>query len=470
MCLLKATASALQRGLAAGHASVRCSAMGCGATSGRYREATVEYHDTAILAKTEAWHDTDQAEAEVRQPITAWADQCQDVVPTSDAWADPVQPIPAQVSLGGEWYFEAAPEAWYPFTPEISAQLLVAFYCGETHLEYLAGDTVFDVDFASCLQTDRSSGQQQRIGWVASSCQQAEASGQDLLESPQEQQQQPQQPVPEGSTDSQYEWIEYDEEQQQQLLAAWASGQTLIRYSYRGCDFEIDFTRMVETNLTTGDQRLLGVHITEEPDTGGGYPQPEVQDTPAGGGPSAAAAPPQPQQQQEKRPEPRRSAVSDGRFPIDTGQTGTGRVAGRPRTYVFKAAPDPGRQRREKKWSLAPGQKPRMAGKAQPPPRGQGGQQRPNAPGRAAAQPAAAPAALALPVGVEWPGDAKARRVAETLFRDMVGTKSATLEQRRQAYRAACLSWHPDKNRKHQALATAVFQFLQTLKAWYFGS
>lgn len=45
---------------------------------------------------------------------------------------------------------------------------------------------------------------------------------------------------------------------------------------------------------------------------------------------------------------------------------------------------------------------------------------------------------------------------------------------------AACLSWHPDKNLKHQvglgwkmpncvqAVATEVFQFLQAVKDWYF--
>jgi hypothetical protein len=72
-----------------------------------------------------------------------------------------------------------------------------------------------------------------------------------------------------------------------------------------------------------------------------------------------------------------------------------------------------------------------------------------------------------LPPGVAWPPDPKAKRVVEALFGDMSKSKKTTVSDRRRAYRAMCLSWHPDKNPKHEKLATEVFQFLQCLKDWY---
>merc|ERR1712187_403018 len=73
-----------------------------------------------------------------------------------------------------------------------------------------------------------------------------------------------------------------------------------------------------------------------------------------------------------------------------------------------------------------------------------------------------------LPHGVEWPNDPRARRVVEVIFKDMSNSRRAPQDDRQKAYRAACLSWHPDKNPKHEKLATEVFQFLQSLKNWYF--
>merc|ERR1712039_192106 len=75
---------------------------------------------------------------------------------------------------------------------------------------------------------------------------------------------------------------------------------------------------------------------------------------------------------------------------------------------------------------------------------------------------------MALPPGLEWPKDPKARRVVEVLFKDMSSSRKAPQDDRQKAYRAACLSWHPDKNPKHEKMATEVFQFLQSLKKWYF--
>merc|ERR1712232_149268 len=73
-----------------------------------------------------------------------------------------------------------------------------------------------------------------------------------------------------------------------------------------------------------------------------------------------------------------------------------------------------------------------------------------------------------LPIGAEWPSEPKAKRVAETLFRDMCASRDKPLKERQKAYRASCLSWHPDKNPKYVELSTEVFKFLQVLKQWYF--
>merc|ERR1712129_68511 len=124
------------------------------------------------------------------------------------------------------------------------------------------------------------------------------------------------------------------------------------------------------------------------------------------------------------------------------------------------------RQRKEpdpsKRWTLAAGRRPKLAGvpaQGQPP-----WQEVPPLRGPSEA---ATTKLSDLPKGVEWPQDPKAKQVVVSLFCDMCASRARPLEQRRRAYKALCLSWHPDKNPKHQALATAVFVFLQSLKQWY---
>jgi len=75
-----------------------------------------------------------------------------------------------------------------------------------------------------------------------------------------------------------------------------------------------------------------------------------------------------------------------------------------------------------------------------------------------------------LPKGTDWPKEAKAREVAQKLFKDIGTSRREALQERRHIYRGVCLSWHPDKNPDQQALATEIFQFLQSLKSWYLGS
>merc|ERR1712107_873495 len=130
----------------------------------------------------------------------------------------------------------------------------------------------------------------------------------------------------------------------------------------------------------------------------------------------------------------------------------------------------------KKKVSLAPGQraKPRVEPmpKPKPQPKSSGsaaGHQprgkptpQPSTPKR---KPCTAESPMKLPEGVEWPALPRARRVAETLFKDMQNTKQP-LDSRKRAFRAACLTWHPDKSPKYVEVSTEVFKFLQTLKHW----
>jgi hypothetical protein len=68
----------------------------------------------------------------------------------------------------------------------------------------------------------------------------------------------PQEGVAEGG------WVEFDDGDMQKLLAAWASGHNVVHYSANGCDYEVDFTSMLQTNLTTGDQQRIGVEMVDD--------------------------------------------------------------------------------------------------------------------------------------------------------------------------------------------------------------
>mmetsp|Transcript_7315 Transcript_7315/g.18283 ORF Transcript_7315/g.18283 Transcript_7315/m.18283 type:complete len:658 (-) Transcript_7315:44-2017(-) len=620
----------------------------------------------------------------------------------STTWSDPVIPISGQFAIGGEWQFEESPDTWVAFSPEVSAQLLVAWYCGDTSCTYSAAGTTFEVDLQSCLQTDLQTGQQQRIGF---------SSSQTLVDETVYEESPPDGGAADGV------WVEYNGDQAN-ILAAWAAGHTLVYYHDDGCDYEIDFVRMLETNLVTGAARYIGfqavdgaedgasdestvqqefdssapraevhvtaaVHASMEASTatsaedvslhsqptyasrqsqpysqsgrevgphhttslqgsrGGPYPMHDSSEVPsvqehlghaqagAGSVPTAAFAAPgaeptasqepprgqdddwKPQRKSQKKwtlgPEQRpkvagnaylhtysmtnvgseRTAQPNSRVPSSavpppgafaphgafpapgtfaraeaqrqagggvqpeatapppvgtSGRTKQSETAsgyrsaekaghsaapqpGQPRQPPHAAQQPPGggpsageshatagsaaagtaagagpgsvpgprrppprqqesrRPRVQKKWTLGPEKtsKPRVDfNTAAPPPgyshsqrgghgstaqAGQGGQ-----PGGASPPRQGRPgesSEFVLPTGVTWPSDPKARRVVETLVRDMQSSKAAPMAKRRQAYKIACLSWHPDKNQKHVALATEIFQFLQSLKAWY---
>ncbi|CAJ1335147.1 unnamed protein product [Effrenium voratum] len=331
------------------------------------------------------------------------------------------EPTRPEVYLGGEWLIEEE-GAWRCLDPEISAQLLVAWYCGEQLLHYELQGRSYEVDLTVWEQKDVETGQRRRIVWNSSDPDDARGSV--------------------ASTDASEDapdvppWLDPGEEAERQLFAALESKQPVVRYMVNGCEFEVDTVNMIQTNLSTGERWMIAVE-GEEPEPGC---RPEH-----GTGDAQAEA------------EPSQSAFAAGASEPRAVPT----AKGKPKAFIYKAVPDPSKPPpRQKKWSLAPGKKPKLAGpKAQAAAGSQAGQACPKP-----------KAELLLPKGVEWPVSAKARRVAEAVFADMRKSREKPLAHRRRAYMAACLSWHPDKNLKHQDVATEVFQFLQAVKDWYFGA
>jgi len=342
--------------------------------------------------------------------------------------------INPEVYLGGEWLLEDADGVWVRLDHEISAQLLVAWYCGEQVLDYSDSQgQSFQVDLTVWEQRNIATGQKKRIVWNSSD---ASSEGDALAESWADSQ--------ETTADSST-WLDPGEEAERQLFAALNSGQPVVRYTVNGCHFEVDVVNMVQTNLSTGERWMIAVEegAAEVPEPG----HSEV---------------PKAEEATQVQPETTATAFVGGASEPRQVSTAKG---GRPKAFIYKAVPNNDRPPpKQKKWSLAPGQKPRrLAPKATP--------KSSSAPKTGAGQAGTGAGAKeqALPPRVEWPKGPKARRVAETVYADMRKSREKPLAHRRRAYMAACLSWHPDKNLKHQEVATEVFQFLQAVKEWYFG-
>eukprot|EP00435_Cladocopium_sp_Y103_P070517 s996_g35.t1 len=295
----------------------------------------------------------------------------------------------------GEWLIEDAEGSWVRLDHEISAQLLVAWYCGEQLLDYSFQGASFQVDLTVWEQRNVETGEKKKIVWNSSDASSEGDAG--LADSA------------EGKEDSST-WLDPGEEAERQLWAALNSGQQVVRYSVNGCQFEVDVVNMIQTNLSTGERWMIAVEDgpgAEVPEAGKSTGEPStsnpLEDAVAAGGAS----------------EPRAVPTAKG---------------GRPKAFIYKAVPDPGRPPpKQKKWSLAPGQKQRLAPKAAP-------KNRP-APNTGAGKSGAGGAKeLPLPRNVEWPKGAKARRVAEAVYADMHKSREKPLAHRRRAYMAACLS------------------------------
>lgn len=378
-----------------------------------------------------AWFDTSAATADGYAGYAA-------TVEGSDAVGEDLTSINPEVYLGGEWLIEDAEGSWMRLDHEISAQLLVAWYCGEQLLDYSFQGASFQVDLTVWEQRNVQTGERKKIVWNSSDASsEGDAGLADWAEGKED-----------GST-----WLDPGEEAERQLWAALNSGQQVVRYSVNGCQFEVDVVNMIQTNLSTGERWMIAV---EDGPDGPGAPAAEVPD--AGKSTEPSTSNPL-EATQLPEPSPESTAFAGGASEPRAVPTAKG---GRPKAFIYKAVPDPGRPPpKQKKWSLAPGQKQRLAPKAAP-------KTRP-APNSGAGKSGAGGAKeLPLPQNVEWPKGPKARRVAEAVYADMRKSREKPLAHRRRAYMAACLSWHPDKNLKHQEVATEVFQFLQGVKDWYF--
>lgn len=360
-----------------------------------------------------------------RQCRIAWFEAAFDA---NAAAQDVQEPVAPEVYLGGEWLIEEGEGRWVRLDHEISAQLLVAWYCGEQRMDYALKGRTFEVDLTVWEHRDLETGERKRIVWNSS-----DASGglgsQEASEC--------------GSVDGST-WLDPGEEAERQLFMALNSGQPVVRYNVNGCEFEVDVANMVQTNLETGERWMIAVEETQTEQKG-------ATDQ------ASTAAPDKTETAATEATEvpPEETAFAAGASEPRQVPTATGR----PKAFIYKAIPDPSRPPpKQKKWSLAPGgHRPRLAPKG----------------AKASAKPKSGPNGnigeeLSLPKNVEWPKGDKARRVAETVYKDMQKSREKPLAHRRRAYMAACLSWHPDKNLKHQEVATQVFQFLQAVKDWYF--
>eukprot|EP00434_Breviolum_minutum_P042202 symbB.v1.2.037549.t1/scaffold5574.1/size49343/4 len=377
--------------------------------------------------------------------------------------------INPEVYLGGEWLLEDADGVWVRLDHEISAQLLVAWYCGEQVLDYSdSQNQSFQVDLTVWEQRNIATGQKKRIVWNSSDASSEGDAG--LAESWADSQ--------ETTADSST-WLDPGEEAERQLFAALNSGQPVVRYTVNGSHFEVDVVNMVQTNLSTGERWMIAVEEGAA----------EVRLVKGGKNSSNNRMPPKvpepghsevPKAEEATQVQPETTAFVGGASEPRQVSTAKG---GRPKAFIYKAVPNNDRLEadysetlgssqldwsrpppKQKKWSLAPGQKPRrLAPKATP--------KSSSAPKTGAGQAGTGAGAKeqALPPRVEWPKGPKARRVAEAVYADMRKSREKPLAHRRRAYMAMCLSWHPDKNLKHQEVATEVFQFLQAVKEWYFG-
>ncbi|CAE7649504.1 Slc24a1 [Symbiodinium sp. CCMP2592] len=340
-----------------------------------------------------------------RQCRICWFEAAE--IPKSETAGQEEVTAAPEVYLGGEWLIEESSDVWRSLDPEVSAQLLVAYYCGDERMEYTLEGKSYEVDLTSWEQLSRESGKKQRIFWNSSDPQAADEATE----------------LPDSRRESEAsdQWLEPGEEAERQLLAALASGQEVVRYFVNGCEFEVDVVRLVQTNLSTGEQWMIAVE-------GGEVPSSTV--------PSATAPPEAPPEvapeasvQEPAAAEVRAGADGSSAFAAGASEPRAVPTAkGKPKAFIYKAVPDATKQPpKKKKWSLAPGQqRTRIAG---PKPKAVPGPQRPGPPG----QPTAAKAAIELPKGVEWPKADKARRVAETVFQDMrkpEPTECAELEQK----------------------------------------
>ncbi|CAK9057476.1 Chloride channel protein [Durusdinium trenchii] len=306
---------------------------------------------------------------------------------------------------------------------DVDETLTEAYYSGQPVALYTvrgarpSEDVSYDVDFRQLMRTTRSTGQQHRLRYVPHPSANASKLASTASASA-------------GRTQYQWElkngaWADFEEEELQHLIRAWMMGHDEVLYEARGLQYEINFRRMIQINLSSGNKRHIRVKPRQADPN-----QPVASTQASATDPSTTAAP----------------------TPTDARSSGEPRARSQPRSGVTP----PGRPKR---FSLGKdGKEAKGAGQGQES-EGQGG-------GRQTCHPSVDTDEPALPFGVQWPS-AQAKAAAKALYMELLSSQQCTQAERRSCYKHKCLLWHPGKNLDKEDVATEVFQFLQLLRDWY---
>lgn len=318
------------------------------------------------------------------------------------------------------WLLETSPGTWEALPEDVDATLTEAYYGGEPVALYTvrgskpSEDVTYDVDFRQMLRTNRRSGQPQQLRWGPVPGRQrngaAGASG--------------------GRTQYQWElkngnWADFEEEELQHLIRAWMMGHDEVSYEARGLQYLINFRRMVQINISSGQKRHIRVKPRQAPEP------PVAQDAKAEPA-STSAAEPAPPQGAAPGASARRRITPPGKAKrFSLGKDGKGSASAAQGSQAGSHESKPGAQSAQGEES--------------------------------ASQSTSTPA---LPSGVSWPLGAAAQTAAQALYVELLSCQQLPQSERRSRYKQKCLLWHPDKNLDQEDVATEVFQFLQLLRDW----
>jgi len=315
-------------------------------------------------------------------------------------------------------------------------------------------------------------------------------------------------------------WVDYDEEENEILAAAKSAGKQSVQYGTRGYQYDVDFEHMLQANLSVPSSTIRKVRIScvgITPEERAPRVSPRRDPEPAkrrvsgpkldiggkdaeskrnGGrhhswppsdpyGPSMKPQPKpawqaggaSPDMQKDERSTPRRHSQPSQRASAEPHKVSAPARSPRippsePGINAARGGAVHGRSPRE------PSQPPKVSPREphRRPPKfaeAANARKRSASPNNKEQGPTAAGTATEnapkLPKGVEWPPEPPARKAAEKILQELQGLRGADSGERKKAYRAMCLKWHPDKNLDDEDNATYVFQFLQLLKEWFLG-
>lgn len=396
--------------------------MGCGAAS-KYEQ------DEALRRGLEAAAFCEVPESELGQ------EDAEAVFHKDSASTSIPEARESSAAARGAWQMEVSPGLWETVSSDVNMTLTEACHAGQLVVLYSvrgarpSEDASYDVDFRTLLQTNRKTGKAQQLRWD----QTALAPGSQVA-------------VGAGAHDGartryQWElrdglWADFEEEEEQYIVRAWMHGQDFIRYEAWGLEYEINFPRMVQINLSTGNKRHIrvkpvGTHYAEVPRSHAGRDEPE----------------------KPKEPENLRKEEATAKAKTEPRQAHS----------TARSAPE------KKRFSL--GKKPGDPSERKEEPRGGPGEPRARPTGDRETQAPQAPREdFELPAGASWPALPAAREEAGVLFQRLCNTRQLATAEKRSHYKAQCLAWHPDKNLDKQEVATEVFKFLQLVRDWYLSS